>query len=287
MSAGLIIDAHHHYQNVPNYPDLLAEEYASLGIARVCLISPSGEDGIERLHQAVRKYPDFILGLPMFDWAHHTAEDIRRFKDLGFAGVKFIRPPRPYHDEAYWPVYEACQEARLPGLFHLGIVGRSTGPGLMRAARPGDSRAATYVDSNFMRPVYLDTLARLFPEWQIHGAHLGNPWYEEAAMCCRWNPNLYFDLSGSSLKAKRPAFFGDLLWWNRYTRYRDPDGRDAWEKIVFGSDVAYHETPDVLHDYDVLMRTLDLSDEVRAKILGGTAAAIYGLDPLTGAARGA
>ncbi len=277
MAARLIIDTHHHYQNIPNYPDLLAEEYARLGIAKVCLISPYGEDGIQRLADAARRYPDFILGLARFDWNSHTADDVTRFKDLGMAGVKFIRPPKPYHDQAYWPVYERCEALGLPGLFHLGIVGRSAATGVMRAATPEDARQADYVDSNFMRPIYLDTLARLFPTWQIQGAHLGNPWYEEAAMCCRWNPNLYFDLSGSTLKAKRPEFIADLLWWNRFTRYRDPEGRDAWEKIVFGSDVAYFETHDVLHDYDNVFRTLDLSDEIRWAILGGTAARMYGL----------
>ena len=129
-----------------------------------------------------------------------------------------------------------------------------------------------------MRPIYLDTIARLFPDWQIQGAHLGNPWYEEATMSCRWNPNLYFDLTGSTLKKKRPEFLGDLLWWNRFTRYRDPDGRDAWEKIVFGSDVAYYETHDVLHDYQTVFEALNLSDEIRWKILGGTTAAMYGLE---------
>ena len=228
----------------------------------------------------MKKYPDLILGLATYDWENHKADDILRFKAEGFAGVKFIRPPAPYHDKAFWPSYEKCQEMKLPGLFHLGIVGRggSSKRGFASAATRESMRNAYYVDSNFMRPVYLDTLARLFPDWTIHGAHLGNPWYEEAAMCCRWNPNLYFDLSGSSLKAKRPEFFGDLLWWNRFTRYRDPDGRDAWEKIIFGSDVAYFETRDVLHDYDVLIRALGISDEIRWKMLGGTAAEIYGLE---------
>lgn len=278
MADHLIIDAHHHYQNVPDYPDLLAEEYARLGISKVCLISPRGDDGIERLHRAVIKHPDLILGLGTFDWANHTPDDVRRFKDLGFAGVKFIRPPAPYHDERFWPIYEVCQELKLPGLFHLGIVGRSTGAGYMRAAGPEAERQAYFVDSNYMRPVYLDTLARLFPEWQMQGAHLGNPWYDEAGMSCRWNPNLYFDLSGSTLKKKSPQFLGEILWWNRFTRYRDPEGRDAWEKIVFGSDVAYFETHDVLHDYDRVIRELHLSDEIRWKILGGTAARMYGLD---------
>lgn len=277
METRLIIDAHHHYQNTPDYVDRLAEEYARLGIAKVCLISPPGEEGIQKLYEAVRRYPDFILGLPMFDWEHHTPDDITRWKEMGFAGVKFICPPLPYHHESFWPIYARCEELRMPGLFHLGIVGRMGLTGIMRAATREDLPGRYFVDSNYMRPVYLDTIARLFPDWNIHGAHLGNPWYEEAAMCCRWNPNLYMDLSGSTLKAKKPQFLGELLWWNRFTRYRDPDGRDAWEKIVFGSDVAYYETHDVLHDYDTVIRALGLSDELRWKILGGTAAAIYGL----------
>ena len=279
MTDRIIIDAHHHYQDVPNYVDQLAEEYARLGIDKVCLISPGSHDeGFAKLKAAVVKYPDLVLGLPVFAWDGHTPDDISRFKDVGFAGVKFIRPPSTYHDRRWWPVYGRCQELRLVGLFHLGIVGRSTGRGFMRAAGPATQMEACFVDSNFMRPIYLDTIARLFPEWQIHGAHLGNPWYEEATMTCRWNPNLYFDLSGSTLKKKRPEFLGELLWWNSFTRYRDPDGRDAWEKIVFGSDVAYFETHDVLHDYDVVIRSLGLSEEIRWKILGGTAATMYGLD---------
>jgi predicted TIM-barrel fold metal-dependent hydrolase len=214
----------------------------------------------------------------MLDWQSHTPDDIVRFRELGAAGVKFIRPTAPYNDKKWWPIYEKCQEMKLPGLFHLGIVGIPAASGVMRAASAEDAQNPSFVDSNYMRPIYLDTLARLFPEWQIHGAHLGNPWYEEATMSCRWNRNLYFDLTGSTLKKKKPAFLGELLWWTPYTRYRDPDGRDAWEKIVFGSDVAYWETQDVLSDYDHVMRELHLSDDIRRKIMGETAAKIYGLD---------
>lgn len=275
----LIIDTHHHYQNVPNYEDLLAEEYAKVGIAKVCLISLPGEEGIARLKAAMRKYPDLILGLAQFDWRSHTPDDIVRFKAEGFAGVKFIRPLLPYNHKDLWPIYEKCQEQGLPGLFHTGIVGRGgSSRGLMRAATRDGMDVACFVDNSYMHPVYLDTLARLFPAWQIQGAHLGNPWYEEASMSCRWNPNLYFDLSGSTLKKKKPEFLGELLWWNRFTRYRDPDGRDAWEKIVFGSDVAYYEAHDVLHDYDRVFRALNLSEEIKWQVLGGTAAKIYGIE---------
>lgn len=278
MEKRIIIDAHHHYQNVPDYPDLLAEEYESLGISKVCLISPKGEDGIKKLKKAMDKYPKFILGLAQWDWENHKPDDVVRFKDMGFAGVKFIGPPLPYNHKDFWPIYEKCQELKMPGLFHLGIVGRSKGKDFMNAATPEDAKEAYFVDSNYMRPIYLDTIARLFPEWQIHGAHLGNPWYEEASMSCRWNPNLYFDLTGSTLKKKKPEYLAELLWWNRFTRYRDPEGRDAWEKIVFGSDVAYYETHDVLNDYNNLFQKLNLSEEIKWKILGGTIAKIYGVE---------
>ncbi|UCD39047.1 MAG: amidohydrolase family protein, partial [Fidelibacterota bacterium] len=155
-----IIDAHHHYQDVPNYPDMLAEEYASLGIRKVCLISPDTEDGIERLKAAVDKYPELILGLGLFNWDNHKPNDIQRFKDLGFAGVKFTRPPHPYNHEDFWPIYEKCQDLKLPGLFHLGILQRLQSKGFMRAATRDDMRSGYFLDCNYMRPIYLDTLAR-------------------------------------------------------------------------------------------------------------------------------
>ena len=148
----------------------------------------------------------------------------------------------------------------------------------MRAAGPDMVYAPDFVDASYMHPVSLDTLARMFPEWTIQGAHLGNPWYEEAAMCCRWNPNLYFDLSGSTLKKKRPSALQDLLWWTEHSRYRDPEGRDAWEKVVFGSDVAYYETHDVLHDYEQLLRSLQASARIRTAVMRDTAVRMYRLD---------
>ncbi len=58
-------------------------------------------------------------------------------------------------------------------LFHLGIVTRTA----------EDRRFDA--DNERHRPIYLDTIARAFPGLTIIGAHLGNPWREEAAMPCR------------------------------------------------------------------------------------------------------
>ena len=152
---------------------------------------------------------------------------------------------------------------------HLGIVARG---GVLDKL----GRQPARVDNNLMRPIYLDTIARAFPELQIIGAHLGNPWFEEAAMACRWNPNLYFDLSGSLLKRKKPDFLADLLWWggNTYPAYRDAMGREAWDKIVFGSDVIVGDIPDVMNDYSKVVEGLNLSQETAEAIFYRTAAQI-------------
>ena len=57
MEKKIIIDAHHHYQNVPGYEDLLAEEYATLGISKVALISGNGEEGLTRLKGGDEEIP--------------------------------------------------------------------------------------------------------------------------------------------------------------------------------------------------------------------------------------
>ena len=96
------------------------------------------------------------------------------------------------------------------------------------------------------KPGYLDRLVEavrqlkivgivLFSAWprgddgtndQVLEAHrkfpdLGNPDYGEAWMMCRGHSNTYFDLSGSTLKKKTPAFFEEMLWWEKQKiRYR-------------------------------------------------------------------
>jgi len=265
-----IIDAHHHVGREEDYPDRLAEVCGRLHIAKVCLVAtnvPGAEvDNNANTKRAMEKYPDLLVGFGGVNlWTDDGPDQVQRLHDDGFTGLKFIIPPKTYHDPSFYPIYEKAQELHMPVLFHLGIV-----------ARHASRNVRT--DNNLMRPIYLDTIARSFPELTIIGAHLGNPWYEEATMSARWNPNLYFDLSGSTLKKKRPEFLGDLLWWTPSTYYGDAEGRYAWEKIVFGSDVGAHAVKDVLNDYEQTMHALNLAPELREKVLYGTMASILGLE---------
>ncbi len=261
-----IIDMHEHlYEN--DAADALAEQYARLGVVKAALqgLPPKRMEGNnEAVLEAHRRYPDLFIPFVGFEYDKMGPDDLTRFHDEGFVGVKFIGPHRPYNDASYFPVYERASELGMPVLFHLGIV----------ANNPGWADC----DSNLMRPIHLDHIARSFPQLRIVGAHLGNPWYDEATMSCRWNPNLWFDLSGSTLKKKTPQFIGSLLWWTPTTAYKSPERGFAWEKIVFGSDVEWHAVSDVMHDYELLMSALNLSPEIQDAIWYGTAAKVLGLD---------
>lgn len=189
---------------------------------------------------------------------------IVRARDQGFVGVKFIAPLRPYNDRVYFKLYEQAAELKMPALYHLGIIANLKG--------------WLDCDSNNMRPIHLDHIARQIPELKLIGAHFGNPWCDEAAMACRWNPNLFFDFSGSMLKYRRPALLAELLWWKPEGPYAAPDKTYAWQKILFGTDVDSSQMEDVRRDYANLMTTLKLDAKLCAAIWNGTAAKILNLN---------
>ena len=264
MPTRRIIDAHSHM--APNMDALPAFENAcrELGIERIVFMGcewPGVTDvSNANVRQAMQANPDLCLGFGGVNlWDTVDPAKVDRLKDEGFCGVKLIATPKAYNDESFYPYYARCQELHMPVCFHLGIIARRD---------DFDCR----VDSNLMRPIHLDCIARDFPDLYIWGAHLGNPWYEEATMSCRWSPNLFFDLSGSTLKKKTPEFLASLLWWTGETFYKSPDRTCAWEKIVFGSDVAPEAIADVYRDYEHVIETLGLGDDVAHKIFYETAA---------------
>ncbi len=262
------IDAHVHYSAEEGYVDRLVEEERRLGFDKVCLNGAVWAEHREANNEVARardRYPDVIVAfgyVPLGEWG---AEAIVELHDRGFRGLKFIRPPARYDDRAFYPIYEAAEELGMVCLFHLGIVART----------PEDRNRD--VNNDRHRPIYLDTIARSFPSLGIIGAHLGNPWYDEAGMACRWNPNLYFDLTGSSLKKRPPEFFKLILWWTDTGQYGDPEGRHAWEKIVFGSDVSIEYIEDVINDYQRAMEAIGLRRELQEAVFGNTMAKLLGL----------
>ena len=259
-----IIDAHQHYSSSPDYIARLVKVYRARN-AMACVLTPMS--GFEVVKKAAAQHPNVIIpyGEIKVDNPNALAE-IQQFADAGFKGIKMHTPKYNWDDFGYFPLYEKMQALKLVALFHTGIVsGESDEPEPSSMAR--------------MRPSFLHTIARSFPKLVIQGAHLGNPWYDEAAEAARWEKNLYFDLTGSSLikKAKNLAIFKEYLWWEGPTAHSSPDAVYAFEKLVFGTDEEPENFEACLARYEAMLDACGVPEASRRKIYGETLARLLGI----------
>ena len=258
----MVIDFHAHYpQNQPDFPERLIELLPKAGIDKICLCSVGvvlGESN-EVILAAARKYPDKIIPLAFVDLGRDSPDCVDRFVDQGFRGFKITNPRSPYDDEAYFPIYERMERTGMPLLAHTGL--------LLRFAQPAGMR----VNSDWMRPICLDSVLRSFPRLNIVGAHLGVCYYEEATNMARLHPNYYVDLTGHYAGGwrlnKTPEFFHYHFWWE-----------GAWDKVLFGTDIL--ELKELLPSkqyHDEMIRKLNLPEKAVANIYGNNAARLLGL----------
>lgn len=131
-----------------------------LNISRVFLIAPGDPGGNDLLERELEKHPDRLCGFAMVDWGDISPTKVEQFKERGFTGLKFTRPPANYNDERWYPIYEVAERLKMPGLFHLGIVSRTSGKaltigGYQGPATPESAREKSYVDCNMMRPILI------------------------------------------------------------------------------------------------------------------------------------
>jgi len=171
---------------------------------------------------------------------------------------------KSYDDQAYWRIYDRADKYHMILLFHTGIVNR------IHPEHP----ANISFDRN--RVTRLDLIARRWPNLTIIGAHLGNPDYAEAGEIGRWNPNLYFDVSGSTLIKKKDdyRFFRSIFWWTGVESPHTPSiGANAFEKLVFGSDVFegdLQEFDSELMRYHAMLDACQVSQSSQEMIFSGT-----------------
>jgi len=261
----MVIDVHHHIpRDWREFMPKLRDKCAELGIDKVALCT-TGTENLQ-LYEALQEHGDFMLALGFIPLGEVGPQAVDDLYSRGFHGIKVIRPIVDYDDDLCMPIYERAALRNMPILFHLGIVAAD------RRADP-----LRDVSINRMRPAHLDRIARKFPTLSLIGAHLGNPWYDEAGEMARMHPNVYFDLTGSTMKKKSPAFLDELLWWHKNEQYGMMGDKHPYEKIVFGTDVGLDLMEDVMNDYRAFMDYVDMSEEHRAAIWGGTAAQIFGV----------
>jgi len=264
MKKRFIIDSHMHFDERPDFFETLVGIYRPRN-AMACVLTPMS--GFEATRRAAAAHPDVVIPYGQISVDDTAAlEQIKTFAGAGFKAIKMHSPRHNWDDPQYFHLYAEIQDLGLLALFHTGIAFHVDTPQYTSMAR--------------MRPEYLDTIARAFPKLYIQGAHLGNPWYAEAAEAARWCPRLYFDVTGSSLikKASHLAVFKEYLWWEGPSAHSSPHAVYAFEKLVFGTDEPPENLEVVIARHEALFDACGVPETSRRKIYGETIAGILGVE---------
>jgi len=262
-AAPKLVDCHVHHDGSLAFLEKLEAKLESLDGMALLITMPKD---LQQVSGFMKLHPGRFVGLGQIDLdSPHVLETVRRFQQAGFAGLGELTGPHyRYDDERYWPIYKLAEQSRMIVLFHTGIVNRMT------------PEIPSNVSSDRMRVATLDLIARQFPKLTIIGAHLGNPDYAWAGEVARWNPNVYFDVSGSTLIKKQDdfSFFKSVFWWTSVASAHTPKSTaPAFEKLIYGSDVFGGDLEEMdrsLERYRRMLEACGVSPEVQANIFGGT-----------------
>lgn len=265
-----IVDIHIHFdEKNPNFIRDLVTLADRINLT-ACLLTPYAYRS--QVASAARQYPKQIVPFGFIDLdAPDVLAQVRDFHALGYRGLgelEFVQ--KPYTDPSYLPVYQLADEYAWVVMFHTGIV--------LRRSVDQPENVASYR----MRAFHLEEIARRFPRLTVIGAHCGNPEYEWAAEVARWNPNVFFDLSGSTLTkmSSRLQEFKNYFWWSGQGEWKtatpanDPS---AFIKLVFGSDSGLDGIERVVSQYQALFKACDVPASTQQMIMGGTLAQILRL----------
>ena len=258
-----IVDCHVHHNGTEAFLEKLVSKLESVDGMALLLTTPKDLDNVTRF---MSQHPGRLLGFGDIELdSPDVLSLVDRFHQAGFRGLGEITQPQfAYDDRRYWPIYERAERYGMLLLFHTGIVNRRN------PAVPSN------VSSDRMRVSTLDLIARRFPKLTVIGAHLGNPDYAWAGEIGRWNPNLYFDVSGSTLIKKQAdyVFFKSIFWWSDVASPHTPKSNaSAFEKLVFGSDVFDGDLDEFDRELERYRKMLDacgVSASAQANIFGGT-----------------
>ena len=237
----------------------LAEMYRQLETMAVLLAwdaeTATGRPRVpnETVAAACRAHPDVFTGLGSVN--PHKGEaavaEVANIAALGLRGVKFHPSLQAFapDDEAYWPVFAACERHGLLALFHTGTSG-------IGARQPGGQG----VRLDYARPIRLDAVAAAHPGLTVVAAHFGWPWHMELVAMALHKTNVYIDISGWAPRRIPPELIGEIR------------GRLSGQ-FVWGSDFPFLAPGRCLAE----LEDLGLPDEVLGRVLHENAAAILRL----------
>ena len=268
-----VIDIHTHWGTAAEI-EQRRPLWDSLGCRHICV---SGN--LQATAEMISQCGDYVVGLaylkmdsgadelwnPELPVSAVGVDEIDRYREQGFRGLKIICTAKPYSHEDYYPYYERAEKLGMPILFHTGW-----------AIVPNQRQ------ENF-RPVYLQSIASTFRELKIIGGHLGGWQFSAEAVAAMWkHPNVYFDLSGGTMVRQGLGFYRDLF-------SLVPPGEigaepqldmDIFSKLMFGSDgmLGFDVLEEMIRFYEYLMRELEIPETVQRKIYYENAAKLLGFD---------
>jgi predicted TIM-barrel fold metal-dependent hydrolase len=227
---------------------------------------PSIDRGNDYIAALVRRYPDDLIGMAAVNPRHRgvraaVAELERAVVDLGLSGLKLY----PMYDhwavndrDLAYPIFAKAAELGIPVMIHL-----STTP-----------VADTVLLYGW--PVYLDDVARAFPDLRLLVCHSGHPWVDECFLLLSRHRNVYVDISFLNSTLTRRQTYDYLM--------RGRQLGASWSRICWATDYPGFEFPETLLPKFALVNEAAHRDESPipqadlARMLGGNYARFLGID---------
>ena len=168
--------------------DTLYAEMAGVEKAIVFALRYGDSIGVESNDEttaaAVAKYPDKFVGFAYVDPRRADCMEMLRhaIEDLGLKGAKFgpIYNGVALSDPRMEPVLEYLQRKNLPLTMHMGTTFARNAP------------------VELGRAIHVEPVAMKYPDLTMVLAHMGHPWYEEAIVVSRKQPNVFLSSRRSS-----------------------------------------------------------------------------------------
>lgn len=258
----MIIDFHAHARRGHGDPVAMINAMDENGVDLTVLhpivptVAGVGESSNEYIAEVVAKHPDRFQGFacvqPLLESAPEELEHL--VKTYGFKGLKLHPPIQQFEltNSAIYPTLRKAEQLGLPVLIH-------TGPIFPRGAR------LSYGD-----PLPVDDLAYIFPDLVMIAAH-ADPFGHQPVIAGR-HPNVYTDTAVVFTRFAKliPGSGEDMLEWMSI------GGQPGHTKLLFGTDANPNNTKR-LTDTIAAIRRMDIEDEAKEAILGGTARKLLGI----------
>ena len=225
---------------LPATTDQLLDEMAEAGVARAVIL---GQDTHATRNPAFKHYTlsnDEVAriaarsGDKLFPFAGvdpnagkaAVSELKRAVKDLGMRGLKVHSSANSVYindRRKMYPIYDFCEEAGIPVLFHTGTTGL------------GDC------EIKYSKTELVDEVCQSFPDLKVIMAHFGWPWPDVATAIALRNPNVFIDVSGW-----KPRYIPQniLPYLNGILQ----------DRFLFGTDYPMLRQGEWMHDFDENLR---------------------------------